>query len=46
MKFYGREKEIETLQKIENLSASYAQMIVIIGRRCIVSDIAKDIPAK
>lgn len=35
MKFYGREKEIETLQKIENLSASYAQMTVITGRRRI-----------
>ena len=33
MKFYGREKEIEALRKIENLSASYAQMTVVTGRR-------------
>ena len=35
MKFYGREKEIEALQKIETLSASYAQMTVVTGRRRI-----------
>lgn len=35
MKFYGREKETEALQKIEALSASYAQMTVVTGRRRI-----------
>ena len=35
MKFYDREKEIEVLQQIERLSASYAQMTVITGRRRI-----------
>ncbi len=35
MKFYGRNKEIETLKKIESLSASYAQMTVVTGRRRI-----------
>lgn len=35
MKFYGREKETETLQKIEKLSATYAQMTVVTGRRRI-----------
>lgn len=33
MKFFGREKEIDVLQKIERLSATYAQMTVVIGRR-------------
>lgn len=33
MKFYGKEKEIEVLQKIERLSATYAQMTVATGRR-------------
>lgn len=35
MKFYDREKEIEVLQQIERLSASYAQMTVVTGRRRI-----------
>uniref|UniRef100_A0AB33JCQ1 ATP-binding protein n=1 Tax=Prevotella sp. GTC17260 TaxID=3236796 RepID=A0AB33JCQ1_9BACT len=35
MKFYGRYKEIETLQRIEKISASYSQMTVITGRRRI-----------
>lgn len=35
MKFYGREKELEALRKIEKLSASYAQMTVVTGRRRI-----------
>lgn len=35
MKFYGREKELEVLRKIEKLSASYAQMTVVTGRRRI-----------
>ena len=35
MKFYGREKEIDVLQKIERLSATYAQMTVVTGRRRI-----------
>lgn len=35
MKFYGREKETEALQRIESLSASYAQMTVVTGRRRI-----------
>lgn len=35
MKFYGRKKETEALQKIEQLSASYAQMTVVTGRRRI-----------
>ena len=35
MKFYGREKEIGVLQKIERLSATYAQMTVVTGRRRI-----------
>jgi AAA+ ATPase superfamily predicted ATPase len=33
MKFYDREKETETLQKIETLTAEYAQMTVATGRR-------------
>lgn len=35
MKFYGREKEIALLQRIEKLSESFAQMTVITGRRRI-----------
>lgn len=35
MKFYGREKEIEALKRIEQLSANYAQMTVVTGRRRI-----------
>ena len=35
MIFYDREKEIEVLQQIERLSASYAQMTVVTGRRRI-----------
>ena len=35
MKFYDREKETETLQKIETLTAEYAQMTVVTGRRRI-----------
>ncbi len=35
MKFYGREKEIEVLKRIEQLSANYAQMTVVTGRRRI-----------
>ena len=35
MKFYDREKEIEALQQIEQLSATYAQMTVVTGRRRI-----------
>jgi AAA+ ATPase superfamily predicted ATPase len=35
MKFYDRQKETETLQKIEALTANYAQMTVITGRRRI-----------
>jgi hypothetical protein len=35
MKFYGREKEIDVIQKIERLSATYAQMTVVTGRRRI-----------
>jgi len=35
MKFYGREKELATLQEIERISSSYAQMTVITGRRRI-----------
>ena len=35
MKFYNREIETETLQRIERLSKDNAQMTVIIGRRRI-----------
>ena len=35
MRFYDRERETETLQKIELLSATYAQMTVVTGRRRI-----------
>ena len=35
MKFYNREKETETLQRIESISKDYAQMTVITGRRRI-----------
>ena len=35
MKFYNREKEIEALRQIELLSATYAQMTVVTGRRRI-----------
>ncbi|MBP5314435.1 MAG: ATP-binding protein, partial [Muribaculaceae bacterium] len=35
MKFYDREKETKALQEIEQLSASYAQMTVVTGRRRI-----------
>ena len=35
MKFYDREKEIEALRQIERLSATYAQMTVVTGRRRI-----------
>ena len=35
MRFYNREKETQTLQSIENMSAEYAQMTVITGRRRI-----------
>lgn len=35
MKFYNREKETFALQQIERLSASYAQMTVVTGRRRI-----------
>lgn len=35
MKFYGREKEMAALRKIEVLSAQHAQMTVITGRRRI-----------
>ena len=35
MRFYGREKETKALQDIERLSASYAQMTVVTGRRRI-----------
>lgn len=35
MKFYGRKKELESLFKIQELSATYAQMTVISGRRRI-----------
>lgn len=35
MRFYNREKETRTLQSIENMSAEYAQMTVITGRRRI-----------
>ncbi|MBQ8191177.1 MAG: ATP-binding protein [Bacteroidaceae bacterium] len=35
MRFYNREKETQTLQSIENISAEYAQMTVITGRRRI-----------
>ena len=35
MKFYDREKEMAALRKIEELSAHYAQMTVITGRRRI-----------
>ena len=49
MKFYDREKETAALQKIERLSASYAQMTVITGRRRIgkttlVKHASTDIP--
>lgn len=35
MKLYNREKETEALHRIEQLSAEYAQMTVITGRRRI-----------
>ena len=35
MRFYNRERETHTLQSIENMSAEYAQMTVITGRRRI-----------
>ena len=35
MRFYGRERETEALQKIELLSSTYAQMTVVTGRRRI-----------
>lgn len=35
MKFYDRNEELEALQEIEKLSAEYAQMSVITGRRRI-----------
>ncbi len=35
MNFYGRKKELESLYKIQELSATYAQMTVISGRRRI-----------
>lgn len=35
MKFYGRKKELESLFKIQELSATYSQMTVISGRRRI-----------
>ena len=35
MRFYNRGKETQTLQSIENMSAEYAQMTVITGRRRI-----------
>lgn len=35
MKFYDREKECETLARIESISKDYAQMTVITGRRRI-----------
>lgn len=35
MEFYGRKKELESLFKIQELSATYAQMTVISGRRRI-----------
>ena len=35
MKFYGRKNELESLFKIQELSATYAQMTVISGRRRI-----------
>lgn len=35
MKFYGRERETEALQKIESLSSSVSQMTVVTGRRRI-----------
>ena len=35
MKFYNREKEIEVLRQIEQLSSRYAQMTVVTGRRRI-----------
>ncbi|WP_455667179.1 ATP-binding protein [Phocaeicola sp.] len=33
MKFYDRIKEMETLQEIETMSAEYAQMTIMVGRR-------------
>jgi AAA+ ATPase superfamily predicted ATPase len=35
MKFYGRKKELENLQKIEKLSHTSSKMTVIVGRRRI-----------
>ncbi|MBQ9475606.1 MAG: ATP-binding protein [Bacteroidales bacterium] len=35
MRFYDREKELAALQKIEQISAEYAQLTVITGRRRI-----------
>jgi len=35
LKFYNREKEIENLKRVENLSKTSAKMTVIIGRRRI-----------
>lgn len=35
MKFYNREKELETLKKVEELSHEEAQMTVLVGRRRI-----------
>ena len=35
MKFYNREKELETLRKIQRLSCSESQMTVVTGRRRI-----------
>ena len=33
MKFYDRDAEIRALKRIEKLSAKYAQMTVMTGRR-------------
>lgn len=49
MKFYGRKKEIDSLLKIQALSANYAQMTVISGRRRIgkttlIRRVAQEIP--
>lgn len=35
MKFYNRQKELELLQKVHNLSATSAQMTFVVGRRRI-----------
>lgn len=35
MKFYDRIQEIETLREIEAMSAEYAQMTMMVGRRLV-----------